>query len=88
MEDPHEEHWMAVKRLLCYIKGTFDQAIVFPKHGCKGGLRLMVFSEALRHPPKQRKVSQGSLSSAMQTWWVTLTVDGAPLACSSSLVRP
>jgi hypothetical protein len=34
---------MAVKRLLRYIKGSLDQAIVFPKHG---GLQLTVFSEA------------------------------------------
>jgi len=34
---------MAVKRLLCYIKGTLDQVIVFPK---SGRLQLMVFSEA------------------------------------------
>jgi hypothetical protein len=38
-----------VKRLLRYVKGTLDQAIIFPKHGGKGGLRLTVFSEA---PPK------------------------------------
>ena len=49
MEDPREDHWTAVKRLLRYVKGTLDQAIIFPKHGDKGGLRLTVFSEA---PPK------------------------------------
>ena len=31
MEDPREDHWAAVKRLLCYIKGMVDQGIVFPK---------------------------------------------------------
>ena len=46
MEDPHEDHWSTVKRLLCYVKGTLDQAIIFPKSGGKGGLRLTVFSEA------------------------------------------
>jgi hypothetical protein len=49
MEDPREDHWTAVKRLLRYVKGTLDQAIIFPKHGGKGGLRVTVFSEA---PPK------------------------------------
>jgi histone deacetylase 1/2 len=44
MEDPQEDHWTAVKRLLRYIKGSLDQAVVFPKHG---GLQLKVFSEAL-----------------------------------------
>jgi hypothetical protein len=49
MEDPCEDHWTAVKRQLHYVKRTLDQAIIFPKHGGKGGLRVMVFSEA---PPK------------------------------------
>ena len=31
MEDPREDHWAAVKRLLRYVKGTVDQGIVFPK---------------------------------------------------------
>ncbi|XP_066361479.1 uncharacterized mitochondrial protein AtMg00810-like [Miscanthus floridulus] len=31
MEDPREDHWVAVKRLLRYVKGTVDQGIVFPK---------------------------------------------------------
>ena len=64
MEDPREDHWSIVKSLLRYVKGTLDQVIIFPKSGGKGGLRLMVFSEA---PPKQRKVSRSSLSSAMRT---------------------
>jgi hypothetical protein len=33
MEDPREDHWTTVKRLLRYVKGTLDQAIIFPKHG-------------------------------------------------------
>ena len=52
MEDPREDHWSTVKRLLCYVKGTLDQAIIFPKSGGKGGLRLTVFSEA---PPKAKE---------------------------------
>ena len=31
MEEPREDHWTAVKRLLCYIKGTLNQAIIFPR---------------------------------------------------------
>ena len=31
MEDPREDHWATVKRLLRYIKGTVDQGIIFPK---------------------------------------------------------
>ena len=52
MEDPREDHWTAVKRLLRYVKGTLDQAIIFPKSDGKGGLRLTVFSEA---PPKAKE---------------------------------
>jgi hypothetical protein len=80
MEDPREDHWTAVKRLLRYVKGTLDQAIIFPKHGGKGGLRLTVFSEA---PPKQRKVSRSSLSSAMRTWRAMEHLQRARLPWSS-----
>ncbi|XP_066324276.1 uncharacterized mitochondrial protein AtMg00810-like [Miscanthus floridulus] len=38
MEDPREHHWSTVKRLLRYVKGMLDQAIIFPKSGNKGGL--------------------------------------------------
>ncbi|XP_066392439.1 uncharacterized mitochondrial protein AtMg00810-like [Miscanthus floridulus] len=51
MEEPREDNWTVVKRLLRYIKGTLDQAIIFSKSGGKGGLRLTVFSEA---PPKAK----------------------------------
>jgi hypothetical protein len=53
MEDPREDHWGAVKRLLRYIKGSLNQAVVFPKGG---GLRLTVFSEA---PPKVKDGEPG-----------------------------
>ena len=49
MEDPREDQWAAVKRLLHYVKGMLDQAIIFPKSDGKGGMRLTVFSKA---PPK------------------------------------
>ena len=45
MEDPREDHWAAVKRLLRYVKGTVDHRIIFPKTG-KGRLQLTVFSNA------------------------------------------
>ncbi|XP_066351321.1 secreted RxLR effector protein 161-like [Miscanthus floridulus] len=45
MEDPREDHWTTVKRLLRYAKGTVDQVIVFPKTG-ESGLWLTVFSDA------------------------------------------
>ena len=37
MEDPREDHWATVKRLLRYVKGTVDQGIIFPM---TGGSRL------------------------------------------------
>ncbi|CAA0827649.1 cysteine-rich RLK (RECEPTOR-like protein kinase) 8 [Striga hermonthica] len=46
MEDPREDHWAAVKRLLRYVKGTVDQGIIFPKTTGGSGLRLTVFSDA------------------------------------------
>ena len=33
MEDPREDHWATVKRLLRYVRGTVDQGIIFPKTG-------------------------------------------------------
>ena len=45
MEDPREDHWATVKRLLCYVKGTVDQGIIFPKTG-GSRLQLTVFSDA------------------------------------------
>ena len=48
MEDPREDHWMAVKRVLRYIQGTMDQALVFPKGGGSGsgGLELAAYNDA------------------------------------------
>ncbi|XP_066323552.1 uncharacterized mitochondrial protein AtMg00810-like [Miscanthus floridulus] len=44
MEDPREDHWATVKRLLRYIKGTMDQGIIFPKtNGSR--LQLTMFSD-------------------------------------------
>ncbi|XP_066375229.1 secreted RxLR effector protein 161-like [Miscanthus floridulus] len=45
MEDPREDHWAAVKRLLRYVKGTVDRGIIFPKTG-GSMLQLTVFSDA------------------------------------------
>ncbi|XP_066363892.1 secreted RxLR effector protein 161-like [Miscanthus floridulus] len=45
MENPREDHWAAVKRLLRYVKGTVDQGIIFPKTG-GSRLQLTVFSDA------------------------------------------
>jgi hypothetical protein len=46
MEDPREDHWTAVKRLLRYVKGTVDQGIVFPRSGDKEAPRLVIYSDA------------------------------------------
>ena len=44
MEDPREDHWAVVKRLLRYVKETVDQVIVFPKTD-GSVLQLTVFSD-------------------------------------------
>jgi hypothetical protein len=46
MEDPREDHWTAVKRLLRYVKGIADQGIVFPRSGDKEAPRLVIYSDA------------------------------------------
>jgi hypothetical protein len=46
MENPCEDHWAVVKRLLRYVQGTTELGSAYPK---RGGLWLTVFSEA---PPK------------------------------------
>jgi hypothetical protein len=53
MEDPREDHWTAVKRLLRYVQGTLEMGIIFPK---RGGFQLTAFSEA---PPKARDGEPG-----------------------------
>ncbi|XP_066391749.1 secreted RxLR effector protein 161-like [Miscanthus floridulus] len=45
IEDPREDHWAMVKRLLRYVKGTVEQGIVFPKIG-GSRLQLTVFNDA------------------------------------------
>ena len=45
MEDPREDHWAVVKRLLRYVKGTVDQGIIIPKTD-ESRLQLTVFSDA------------------------------------------
>ena len=45
MEDPREDHWAAVKRLLRYVKRTIDHGIIFPKTG-ESRLQLTVFKDA------------------------------------------
>ncbi|XP_066316045.1 uncharacterized mitochondrial protein AtMg00810-like [Miscanthus floridulus] len=45
MEDPQEDYWATVKRLLRYVKGTVDQVIVFSKTS-RSRLQLIVFSNA------------------------------------------
>ncbi|XP_066316822.1 secreted RxLR effector protein 161-like [Miscanthus floridulus] len=45
MEDPREDHWAVVKRLLRYVKGAVDYGIVFPKTS-GSRLQLTVFNDA------------------------------------------
>ncbi|XP_066333983.1 secreted RxLR effector protein 161-like [Miscanthus floridulus] len=45
IEDPREDHWATVKRLLRYVKGTVDHGIIYLKTG-ESRLQLTVFSDA------------------------------------------
>ncbi|XP_066384940.1 secreted RxLR effector protein 161-like [Miscanthus floridulus] len=45
VDDPREDHWTTVKRLLRYVRGMADQGIIFPKTG-GSRLQLTVFSDA------------------------------------------
>jgi len=90
MEDPREDHWMAVKRLLRYVKGSLDQAIIFPKRGGKGGLRLTIFSET---PPKTEGEPEltvfsdadmaGDIDGRRSTYGVLVFLGAAPIAWQS-----
>ena len=44
IEDPREDHWDIVKRLLRYVKGTVNHGIIFPKTD-ESRLQLTVFSD-------------------------------------------
>ena len=71
IEDPREDHWAAVKRLLRYIKGTVDQGIVFPKTS-GSRLQLTMFSdEAMAGDIDGRRSTSGMLvflGSAPISW--------------------
>ena len=85
MEDRREDHWTTVKRLLRYVKGTLDQAIIFPKSGGKGGLQLTVFSEA---PPKAKESEPELTVFSDVDMAGDIDGDGSSSACSSSSERP
>jgi len=81
---------MAVKRLLRYVKGSLDQAIIFPKRGGKGGLRLTIFSET---PPKTKGEPEltvfsdadmaGDIDGRRSTSGVLVFLGAAPIAWQS-----
>ena len=73
MEDPREDHWAAVKRLLRYVKVTVDQVIVFPKTGASG-LQLTVFSDA---------DMAGDIDGRRSTSDVLVFLGSAPISCLS-----
>jgi len=88
MEDPREDHWAAVKRLLHYVQGTAEWGLVFPK---RGGLQLGAFSEA---PPKTKEGAPGltvfsdadmagDVDGRRSTSGVLVFLGGAPIAWQS-----
>ncbi|XP_066333451.1 uncharacterized mitochondrial protein AtMg00810-like [Miscanthus floridulus] len=70
MDDPREDHWAAVKRLLSYIKGMVDQGIVFPKSD-ESGLQLTVFSDA---------DMAGDIDGRRSTYGVLVFLGSAPIS--------
>ncbi|XP_068328003.1 uncharacterized mitochondrial protein AtMg00810-like [Pyrus communis] len=42
MHSPKDTHWMAVKRILRYLKATYDHGLVYKP----GGMQLYAFSDA------------------------------------------
>ena len=70
MEDPREDHWVAVKRLLRYVKGTVDQRIIFPKIG-GSRLQLTVFSDA---------DMAGDIDGRRSTCGVLVFLESAPIS--------
>ena len=71
MEDPREDHWAAMKRLLRYVKGTVDHGIIFPKTG-ESRLQVTVFSDAdMVGDIDGRRITTGMLiflGSALISW--------------------
>jgi len=76
---------------LRYVKGSLDQAIIFPKRGGKGELRLTVFSEA---PPKTEEGEleltmfsdahmAGDIDGRQSTFGVLVFLGAAPIAWQS-----
>ncbi|XP_021303721.1 uncharacterized protein LOC110430386 [Sorghum bicolor] len=76
MEDPREDHWVAVKRLLRYVQGSAELGIVFPK---RGGVQLLVFSEV---PPE---AVEGAALTAFSDADMAGDIDG-PRSTSGVLV--
>ena len=70
MEDPREDHWAVVKRLLRYVKGTVDQGIVFPKTGGRG-LQLIVLIFLGSAPISWLSLKQkAAATTACQALWL------------------
>ena len=74
-----------------YVKGTLDQAIIFPKSGGMGGLWLTVFSEA---PPKAKEGEPeltvfsdagiaGDIDGRQSTSGVLVFLEAVPIAWQS-----
>jgi hypothetical protein len=69
MKTPHESHWKTTKRILCYVRGTFQFGI----HYSSGGTPLLVgFTDSdWADDPDDRKSTAGyvfSLGSGPVTW--------------------
>ena len=56
MEDPREDHWAAMKRLLRYVKGTVDQVIVFDRWRSTSGVLVFLGSAPISWLSLKQKV--------------------------------
>ena len=74
MKDPREDHWATVKRLLCYVKGTVDHGIIFPKTD-RSRLQLTMFSDA---------DMAGDIDGRWSTSGVLVFLESAPISWLSA----
>ena len=61
MARPTSEAWAALKRLLCYLKGTVDLGLAYPREDAKGEYRMEMYVDA-SHASQVSRTSTKSVS--------------------------
>jgi hypothetical protein len=77
MEDPREDHFAAVKRLLCYVAGTIGYGIVYPRRS-EGRLELTGFRDS---------DMAGDVDGRKSTTGVLFVLNGCPISWQSQKQR-